>query len=149
MTETADALDQLAIDTIRTLSIDAVQKANSGHPGAPMGMAPMAYTLWTRFLRHAPSDPTWPNRDRFLLSAGHASMLLYSLLYLTGYGLTLEDLEVVPAVGLANARPPRAWAHEGRRGHDRAARPGLRQRRRHGHRRSAVSRRSSTGPATA
>ncbi len=93
MTETAGALDQLAIDTIRTLSIDAVQKANSGHPGAPMGMAPMAYTLWTRFLRHAPSEPTWPNRDRFLLSAGHASMLLYSLLYLTGYGLTLEDLE--------------------------------------------------------
>jgi transketolase len=93
MTETAGALDQLAIDTIRTLSMDAVQKANSGHPGAPMGMAPMAYTLWTRFLRHAPSEPTWPNRDRFLLSAGHASMLLYSLLYLTGYGLTLEDLE--------------------------------------------------------
>jgi transketolase len=73
--------------------MDAVQKANSGHPGAPMGMAPMAYTLWTRFLRHAPSDPSWPNRDRFLLSAGHASMLLYSLLYLTGYGLTLEDLQ--------------------------------------------------------
>jgi transketolase len=93
MTETAGALDQLAIDTIRTLSMDAVQKANSGHPGAPMGMAPMAYTLWTRFLRHSPSDPSWPNRDRFLLSAGHASMLLYSLLYLTGYGLTIEDLQ--------------------------------------------------------
>ena len=93
MTEVAETLDQLAINTIRTLSIDAVQKANSGHPGAPMGMAPMAYTLWTRFLRHAPSDPSWPNRDRFLLSAGHASMLLYSLLYLTGYGLTLEDLQ--------------------------------------------------------
>jgi transketolase len=93
MTEAAGDLDQLAIDTIRTLSIDAVQKANSGHPGAPMGMAPMAYTLWTRFLRHAPTAPGWPNRDRFVLSAGHASMLLYSLLYLTGYGLTLEDLE--------------------------------------------------------
>ena len=93
MTETTGALDQLAIDTIRTLSMDAVQKANSGHPGAPMGMAPMAYTLWTRFLRHSPSEPTWPNRDRFLLSAGHASMLLYSLLYLTGYGLRIEDLE--------------------------------------------------------
>jgi transketolase len=92
MTETAGDLDQLAIDTIRTLSIDAVQKANSGHPGAPMGMAPMAYTLWSRFLRHAPTDPGWPNRDRFVLSAGHASMLLYSLLYLTGYGLTLEDI---------------------------------------------------------
>ncbi len=93
MTEVAETLDQLAINTIRTLSMDAVQKANSGHPGAPMGMAPMAYTLWTRFLRHAPGDPSWPNRDRFLLSAGHASMLLYSLLYLTGYGLTLEDLQ--------------------------------------------------------
>ncbi|HEY5486316.1 MAG TPA: transketolase [Candidatus Limnocylindrales bacterium] len=93
MTEVAQDLDQLAIDTIRTLSIDAVQKANSGHPGAPMGAAPMAYVLWTRHLRHAPTDPSWPNRDRFLLSAGHASMLLYSLLYLTGYGLTIEDLE--------------------------------------------------------
>jgi transketolase len=73
--------------------MDAVQKANSGHPGAPMGMAAMAYTLWTRYLQHAPTEPTWPNRDRFLLSAGHASMLLYSLLYLTGYGLTMEDLQ--------------------------------------------------------
>ena len=86
-------LDQLSIDTIRTLSIDAVQKANSGHPGAPMGAAPMAYVLWTRFLRHAPTHPDWPDRDRFVLSAGHASMLLYSLLHLTGYAVTLEDLE--------------------------------------------------------
>ncbi len=89
----ATDLDQLAIDTIRTLSIDAVQKANSGHPGAPMGAAPMAYVLWTRFLRHAPTHPDWPDRDRFVLSAGHASMLLYSLLYLTGYDVSLEDLE--------------------------------------------------------
>jgi len=89
----ATDLDQLAIDTIRTLSIDGVQKANSGHPGAPMGAAPMAYVLWTRFLRHAPTRPDWPDRDRFVLSAGHASMLLYSLLHLTGYGVTLEDLE--------------------------------------------------------
>jgi transketolase len=93
MTQVAETLDQLSINTIRTLSMDSVQKANSGHPGAPMGMAPFAYTLWTRFLRHAPTEPNWPNRDRFLLSAGHASMLLYSLLYLTGYGLTIEDLE--------------------------------------------------------
>ena len=93
MTAAATDLDQLAIDTIRTRSMDAVQKANSGHPGAPMGMAPMAYTLWSRFLHHAPTDPAWPNRDRFVLSAGHASMLLYSLLYLTGYGLTVEDLK--------------------------------------------------------
>ena len=89
----ATDLDQLSIDTIRTLSIDGVQKANSGHPGAPMGAAPMAYVLWTRFLRHAPTRPDWPDRDRFVLSAGHASMLLYSLLHLTGYAVSLEDLE--------------------------------------------------------
>ncbi|MBI3750794.1 MAG: transketolase, partial [Chloroflexi bacterium] len=77
-------LERLAITTIRTLSIDGVQKANSGHPGAPMGAAPMAFALWTRFLRFSPHDPDWPNRDRFVLSAGHASMLLYSLLHLTG-----------------------------------------------------------------
>jgi transketolase len=93
MTITTDRLDRLAIDTIRTLSIDAVQQANSGHPGAPMGMAPMAYTLWTRFLRHAPTRPDWPDRDRFVLSAGHASMLLYSLLHLTGYDLPLDELK--------------------------------------------------------
>jgi transketolase len=93
MTIATDRLDQLAIDTIRTLAIDAVQKANSGHPGAPMGMAPMAYVLWTRFLRHAPTRPDWPDRDRFVLSAGHASMLLYALLDLTGYDLPLDELE--------------------------------------------------------
>jgi transketolase len=93
MTTADGKLDQLAVDTIRTLSMDAVQKANSGHPGAPMGMAPMAYALWSRFLHHAPTDPAWPNRDRFLLSAGHASMLIYSLLYLTGYGVTMEELQ--------------------------------------------------------
>jgi transketolase len=93
MTLTTESTDRLAIDTIRTLSIDAVQKANSGHPGAPMGMAPMAFVLWTRFLRHAPTHPDWPDRDRFVLSAGHASMLLYSLLHLTGYAVRLEDLE--------------------------------------------------------
>jgi transketolase len=93
MTIAGTTLDRLAIDTIRTLSIDGVQKANSGHPGAPMGAAPMAFTLWTRFLRHAPTRPDWPDRDRFVLSAGHASMLLYSLLYLTGYEVTLDDLK--------------------------------------------------------
>src|SRR3954469_2269239 len=93
MTLTTTDIDQLSIDTIRTLSIDAVQKANSGHPGAPMGAAPMAYVLWTRFLRHAPTHPDWPDRDRFVLSAGHASMLLYALLHLTGYDVSLEDLE--------------------------------------------------------
>ena len=92
MPDLTPELERLAINTIRTLSIDGVQKANSGHPGAPMGAAPMAYALWTRFLRHAPTHPTWPDRDRFVLSAGHASMLLYSLLHLTGYDVSLEDL---------------------------------------------------------
>ncbi|MET1232681.1 MAG: transketolase [Candidatus Limnocylindrales bacterium] len=93
MTLTARSLDQLSIDTIRTLAIDGVQRANSGHPGAPMGMAPMAYVLWTRVMRHAPTEPTWPGRDRFVLSAGHASMLLYALLHLTGYDLPMEELQ--------------------------------------------------------
>jgi transketolase len=93
MTTPTDRLERLAIDTIRTLAIDGVQQANSGHPGAPMGMAPMAYALWTRHLRHAPTNPAWPNRDRFVLSAGHASMLVYSLLHLTGYGVSLDDLK--------------------------------------------------------
>jgi transketolase len=86
-------LDQLCINTIRTLSLDAVQKANSGHPGLPLGAAPMAYVLWTRFLRHNPHNPKWDNRDRFLLSAGHGSMLIYSLLHLTGYDLPLDELK--------------------------------------------------------
>jgi transketolase len=89
----AGALDDLCINTIRTLSIDTVQKAASGHPGLPMGAAAMAYVLWTRHLRHDPADPEWMDRDRFVLSAGHGSALLYSLLFLTGYGLTLDDLE--------------------------------------------------------
>ena len=86
-------IDQLCINTIRTLSLDAVQKANSGHPGLPLGMAPAAYVLWTKFLRHNPRDPKWFNRDRFLLSAGHGSMLIYSLLHLTGYDLSLDDIK--------------------------------------------------------
>jgi transketolase len=85
-------LDQLCINSIRFLAIDAIQKANSGHPGLPMGAAPMAYVLWTRFLKHNPANPEWWDRDRILLSAGHGSMLLYSLLHLTGYDLTLEEL---------------------------------------------------------
>src|SRR4026207_810256 len=85
-------LDQLSITTIRALTLDAVQKAKSGHPGLPLGAAAMAYVLWTRFLRHNPKNPKWDNRDRFLLSAGHGSMLIYSLLHLTGYDLPLEEL---------------------------------------------------------
>lgn len=86
-------LDQLCINTIRCLAMDAVQKANSGHPGLPMGAAAMAYVLWTRFLKHNPANPAWPNRDRFVLSAGHGCMLLYSLLHLTGYDLSLEEIQ--------------------------------------------------------
>ena len=87
------ALDQDCVNTIRFLAVDAVQKAASGHPGAPMGAAAVAYTLWDRFLKHNPRNPHWPNRDRFILSPGHASMLLYALLYLTGYDLPLEELK--------------------------------------------------------
>src|SRR5579862_3702509 len=79
-----ESIDMLSINTIRTLSMDAVQQADSGHPGTPMALAPVAYTLWQNFLRFDPKDPIWPNRDRFVLSNGHASMLLYSLLHLTG-----------------------------------------------------------------
>jgi transketolase len=95
-------IDQLCIDTIRTLSIDAIQKADSGHPGTPMALAPVAYTLWQRFLRFDPADPIWPGRDRFVLSAGHASMLLYSLLHLAGVRAVDPEYEIVgdPAVSL-------------------------------------------------
>ncbi|MFN2289963.1 MAG: transketolase [Anaerolineae bacterium] len=86
-------LDQLCVNTIRTLAMDAVQEANSGHPGMPMGMADAAYVLWTRYLKHDPADPKWADRDRFVLSAGHGSMLLYALLHLTGYDLPLEELK--------------------------------------------------------
>jgi transketolase len=92
-TGTITSLDELCVDTIRTLSMDAVQKANSGHPGTPMALAPLAYLLYTRTMRHNPRDPAWPDRDRFVLSAGHASMLLYSTLYLSGYDLDLDDLK--------------------------------------------------------
>ena len=86
-------LDLIAVNTIRFLSIDAIQKAGSGHPGLPMGAAPMAYALWTRFLKHNPQNANWFDRDRFVLSAGHGSMLLYSLLHLTGYDLSLEQIK--------------------------------------------------------
>src|SRR6476620_9128925 len=83
----------LCIDTIRTLSMDAVQKANSGHPGLPLGMAPVAYLLFAEVMKHNPKDPHWPDRDRFVLSAGHGSMLLYSALHLAGYDLSLDELK--------------------------------------------------------
>lgn len=91
--QTTSPLDQLCINTIRTLAMDAVQQAKSGHPGAPMALAPVAYLLWDRYLRHNPANPQWPNRDRFILSGGHGSMLLYSLLHLFGYDLPLEELK--------------------------------------------------------
>ncbi len=93
------ALDRLCIDAVRTLAIDAVQRANSGHPGAPMGQAPLAYVLWTRHLRHNPANPGWDGRDRFVLSCGHASMLLYSVLYLSGYNVELEDIRAFRQLG--------------------------------------------------
>ena len=93
MSKTEIAIEQLSINTIRTLSIDAIEKAQSGHPGLPMGASPMAYTLWTEFMTHNPSNSNWFNRDRFVLSAGHGSMLLYSLLHLSGYQVTMDDLK--------------------------------------------------------
>src|SRR3989440_3867499 len=92
-TQPTPELDELCINTIRTLALDAVQRAESGHPGLPLGCAPLAYVLWTRFLRYNPHNPRWANRDRFLLSAGHGSMLIYSLLHLTGYDLPMSELK--------------------------------------------------------
>jgi len=109
MTTTAGTdtrIEELSINTIRTLSMDAVQKANSGHPGAPMALAPLAYVLYTRVMKHSPSNADWFDRDRFVLSAGHASMLLYSILYLTGYGLTLDDLKNFRQLGSPTAGHP-------------------------------------------
>src|SRR2546425_3579786 len=103
---TSNQLDTLSINTIRTLSMDAVQKANSGHPGAPMALAPVAYLLYTRVMKHSPANAHWFDRDRFVLSAGHASMLLYSVLYLTGYGLTLDDLKNFRQLGSPTAGHP-------------------------------------------
>src|SRR4029077_3490199 len=93
-------MDQPSIDTIRTLAIDGVQKANSGHPGAPMGLAAVAYTLWQRVLKYDPANPLWPNRDRFVLSAGHASMLLYSVLHLVGVKAADKDDKILDSLSV-------------------------------------------------
>jgi transketolase len=106
MTTSTAQLDELSINTIRTLSMDAVEKAKSGHPGAPMALAPLAYLLYTRVMKHNPANAAWFDRDRFVLSAGHASMLLYSSLYLSGYGLTLDDLEHFRQLGSPTAGHP-------------------------------------------
>lgn len=108
-----DALDLLSINTIRTLSIDAIQKANSGHPGLPLGAAPMAYVLWQNHLKHDPKNPRWPDRDRFVLSAGHGSMLLYSLLHLTGYELPMEELQRFRQLGSKTPGHPEAFLTPG------------------------------------
>jgi transketolase len=106
-TDTSTALDKLCVDTIRTLAMDGVQKANSGHPGTPMALAPLAYVLYTRTMRHNPRDPEWPDRDRFVLSCGHASMLLYASLYLSGYDVSLEeDIEQFRQLGSRAAGHP-------------------------------------------
>jgi transketolase len=105
-TTTSTEIDELCVNTIRTLSMDAVEKAKSGHPGTPMALAPLAYVLYTRIMRHSPEQPEWFDRDRFVLSAGHASMLLYSVLYLTGYGLTLDDLKNFRQLGSPTAGHP-------------------------------------------
>jgi transketolase len=101
-------LEQLAINSIRMLSVDAVQKANSGHPGLPMGAAAMAYVLWTEYLKHNPKNDEWFDRDRFVLSAGHGSMLLYSLLYLTGYNLPLDEIKNFRQIGSMTPGHPEA-----------------------------------------
>ena len=133
---------------IRALSMDAVQRANSGHPGMPMGMADIAEVLWGDFLKHNPGNPHWADRDRFVLSNGHASMLLYSLLHLTGYPLALEEIKNFRQLGSRTRGPPGARAGARHRDHHRPARPGPRQRGRHGARREDAGARSSTARAS-
>ena len=112
---TADSsLDQLCINTIRFLAADAVEKAKSGHPGMPMGMADAGYLLWTRFLRWQPQDPEWPGRDRFVLSAGHGSMLLYALLHLSGYDLPMEEIQRFRQLGSRTPGHPEHGLTSGR-----------------------------------
>ena len=125
-------------NAIRALSMDAVQQANSGHPGAPMGMADIAEVLWRGVLRHSPADPTWWNRDRFVLSNGHASMLLYAVLHLSGYALSIEDIRAFRQLGSRTAGHPEHEAHLGDRDDHRAARPGSCQCGRHGARGEAA-----------
>ena len=144
---TSTTLDRLCINTIRTLSMDAVQQANSGHPGTPMAMAPVAYALWQRHLRFDPDDPIWPNRDRFVLSMGHASMLLYSMLHLAGVkavnpkyetlgepSVSARRHQALPAARQPLPRASRVSLDLRRRDDDRPARPGRGDQRRHGDR---------------
>ena len=125
-------------NAIRFLAIDAVEAAKSGHPGMPMGMADIAEVLWNDYLRHNPNNPTWFNRDRFVLSNGHGSMLQYALLHLSGYDLSIDDLKQFRQLRIEDAGPSRELHDAGRGNHHRPARPGLRQCRRHGARREAA-----------
>ena len=127
-------------NAIRALAMDAVQQANSGHPGMPMGMAEIAEVLWNHHLRHNPANPAWVNRDRFVLSNGHGSMLLYALLHLTGYDLPMAELKRFRQLHSKTPGHPEYGCAPGRRDHHRAARPGHRQRGRHGARRDAARR---------
>ena len=137
--------DRMA-NAIRALAMDAVEQANSGHPGLPMGAADVATVLFTRFLKFDPADPAWPDRDRFVLSAGHGSMLLYALLYLLGYrGDDDRPDQALPPARLDHRRPSGIRPHAGRRDHHRPARPGSCQCGRHGDRRTP-SRRASSAP---
>ena len=129
----ATDLERLAIDTVRTLSMDAVQAANSGHPGMPMAMAPLAYILFREVMNHDPKDPAWPDRDRFVLSAGHGSMWLYSALHLSGYGISLDDIKQFRQWGsITPGHPERDRVHvtPGVEVTTGPAGPGVRQRRR-------------------
>ncbi len=117
--------------------MDAPLRAKSGHQGTAMALAPLAHVLFSRVMRHDPANPHWPDRDRFILSNGHASILQYSLLYLCGYGLELDDIKAFRQWGSLTPGHPEAELTTGHRGHHRPARPGFRQRRRHGDRRAA------------
>src|ERR1700716_4301087 len=119
----SEELERRAINVIRGLAMDAVEKANSGHPGTPMALAPLAHVLYTRIMKYDAADAEWPDRDRFVLSAGHASMLLYAMLYLTGFGLELEDLKQFRQFGSPTTRPPPRGAPPGHP--ERGATPGI------------------------
>ena len=133
-----DSDTSLMANAIRALAMDAVQQANSGHPGAPMGMAEIAVALWGRHLKHNPANPHWADRDRFVLSNGHASMLLYALLHLTGYELPMSELRNFRQLHSKTPGPPRGRRHAGRGDHHRPARPGPDQRGGHGAGREAA-----------
>ena len=132
-------IQQMAINTLRFLSADGVQKANSGHPGLPMGTAAIAYAVWSRHLKFNPKDPDWINRDRFVLSGGHGSMLLYSLLHLTGFKVPLDDLMNFRQWGSLTPGHPEYGLNPGSGNNDRSSRSGVYQRCRDGNSRSSSS----------